>query len=178
MKNDANLTTHFSGISRREMLKALGTAGAGAMICTSYLPGQTSRGQGNPRRIDVHHHPTMPGERGAGPARWTTAIALEMMDKFGIETTIVSQPGSGGDAADGTEKGRAAARRVNEFHAKLVSDYPKRFGLFATIPYPDVEGSMRELEYAFGTLKADGVLLTSSVGSRWPGDPFFNPVWE
>ena len=37
---------------------------------------------------------------------------------------------------------------------------------------------MKELEYAFGTLKADGVGLMSSIGDKWPGDPVFKPVWQ
>jgi predicted TIM-barrel fold metal-dependent hydrolase len=127
----------------------------------------------------MHHHysPDAPDGRGkqAGTA-WTLAGALEAMDKHGIETTIISRPG--GQSEEGGEKARAFCRRTNEFAAKVVSDNPKRFGFFAVIPYSDTDGAMKELEYAYGTLKADGVGLMSSIGDKWPGGPVFRPVWQ
>jgi len=156
--------------SRRELLKMFAAAGAGALASTSALRAQT-----NPRRIDVHHHYQLPGA-GGNLAFWNPARALEEMDKNGIESTILSRPGGEGD--DGTEKARTFARKANEYAAKVVSDHPKRFGFFAVIPYPDADGSMKELEYAYETLKADGVGLMSSIGDKWPGDPAFTPAFQ
>jgi 6-methylsalicylate decarboxylase len=34
------------------------------------------------------------------------------------------------------------ARRVNEYKAELVREWPDRFGCFATLPLPDVQGSL------------------------------------
>jgi predicted TIM-barrel fold metal-dependent hydrolase len=95
------------------------------------------------------------------------------MDKHGIETSIISR--TSGETEEGGERGRAFARKSNEFAAKVVSDNQKRFGFFANIPYSDLEGALKELEYAYETLKADGVSLLSSIGDKWPGDPAFDP---
>src|SRR2546422_877899 len=154
--------------SRREFLKTLGVGGVG-LLPAARLLAQTT-GRANPRRIDVHHHFRTPFITDGPNRNWTPTASLEQMEKHGIATAMLSHPGDGG-LFDGTEKGRALARKVNEFGAKVVSDNPKRFGLLAVLPFRDVEGSVREIEYALDTLKADGFGITSNNGEVWPGDP-------
>jgi predicted TIM-barrel fold metal-dependent hydrolase len=139
-----------------------------------------------PRRIDLHHHFGPPawvadvrGRPLLQPAntRWTAEQSIEDMDRGGVAAAVVSITNPGlwfGDRAQTTR----LARACNDFGARLVQDHPTRFGLFAAIPLPDVDASLKEIEYAYDTLKADGVGLFTSYGDLWLGNQSFRPVME
>ena len=73
---------------------------------------------------------------------------------------------------------REVARICNEFQARIVLEHPSRFGSFALLPLPDVDGALEELTYALDILHLDGVGLFSSVSDRYLGDPLFDPVFD
>jgi hypothetical protein len=110
--------------------------------------------------------------------RWEPEKSVETMDQFGTETAMLSFVVPGQVIYDGSEKARSLARRANDYGAKLVSDHPKRFGLFACLPFRDVDASLKEIEYAFDTLHCDGIVLMTNTGDKWPGDPLFAPVFD
>jgi len=162
-------------MNKREFLAALAAFSAAPLWAQAPARGQ---------RIDVHHHVVPPeylaaiaGRRDNRVPDWSPARSLEEMDRAGIGTAMLSlvQPGVWfGDVAEG----RRLARMANDYGARLVRDRPGRFGLFATIPLPDTEGSLKEIEYAYDTLKADGIALMTSYGERWLGDAAFAAVWQ
>ena len=144
------------------------------------------------QRIDTHHHIMPPtwlkaaGERIMASAigiprgwmfDWTPEVSIEAMDQFSIGVTIgsVSTPGV---SFDGVAAGRALARECNEFGAKMILDHPTRFGIFAILPMPDVEGTLKEIEYSLDVLKLDGVCFMTNFGDTWPGDAKYREVFD
>jgi predicted TIM-barrel fold metal-dependent hydrolase len=70
------------------------------------------------------------------------------------------------------------ARYCNDYAAQMARDYPGRFGMFATVPLPHVDETLKEIAYAYDTLHADGIGLLTDYGDKWLGDESFQPVWE
>jgi 6-methylsalicylate decarboxylase len=141
-----------------------------------------------PARIDVHQHIVPPSWADALDVRgldsggwaipaWSPADAIAMMDEQGIATGILSVTAPGVRLDEDAASARALARSVNEYGAELVKDRPDRFGGFASIPLPDVDGALAETAYALDVLGADGVVLMSNAQGRYLGDPDFEPLW-
>lgn len=192
--------------TRRACLKFAGTIAAAALAPHAGLvvrargaPGalagslersrRSAQREGGPSartRIDTHHHVFPPpyidalsaGKQDAGIAKaWSVARTLDDMERAGVETAILSvtQPAVTFAPPDVASR---VARESNEWVARLVADNRGRFGSFATLPMPDVDGTLREIAYAFDTLKVDGVCLLTSYGDRWLGHASFAPVLD
>lgn len=175
--------------TRREFIAALSAAATGSLLPTLASSAQTSSPA---RRIDIHQHfvspsflSTLTAKNAIAPvpgfAAWkgySPARAVEALDRVGIATAMLSITAPGVWFGDAVEA-RKLAREMNEYAAaKMVSDHKGRFGLFAVLPLPDVPGSLMEVEYAFDTLKADGIGVLTSYGNAWLGDASFTPLLE
>ena len=151
------------------------------------------------RRVDVHHHFTSAGwfkELEAvnlvpnARIGWTPDRSIEAMDSTGTATALISTGQAGGaftpdrlrqrgvSEDQGAQAIRRLARESNEYGTKMVSDYPGRFILMASLTMPDVDNSLGELEYALDTLQAGGAFLPTSYGDIYIGDPSFTPLLE
>ncbi len=174
---------HEGTTVRREFLTGIVALGA-----TMLLPrGESEARMATPRphRIDVHHHHTPPPYVAAltarnipGPVRdWTPEKSIADMDKAGVATALTSITTPAMRFLNDADA-RKVARECNEYTAKLVADSKGRFGMFAVMPMPYVDATLREIAYALDTLKADGISLLTSYGDKWLGDAALAPVMD
>ena len=139
-------------------------------------------------RIDTHQHFVPPRyaewirEKGIRPGgvdlpKWSLSAALRFMDGHGIDTGVLSLSTPGVYFGD-RDEARRWSREINEYAAELVKDHPDRFGQFATLTLPDVDGALTEAEHALDVLGADGIVLLANNDGRYLGDPEFGPLLE
>ena len=141
-------------------------------------------------RIDVHQHfvPARYREEvhrcvgenpdGAGTLPlWSVEAALQLMSDQGIQSSLLSISTPGVHFGD-DQRAAVLARHVNEEGARLVSDHPGRFGLFASLPIPAIDLSLAEMRYAFDELGADGVALLTNAQGVYLGDAILDPVFN
>jgi 6-methylsalicylate decarboxylase len=170
-------------IDRARFLAGLG----GAALAATPVLVSAQAGSGA-RRIDVHRHLSPPFYQDAirgkytrpfppPLAGWTPERCLADMDAAGIETGVLSMPARPGMYFGDAAASRKFCRDCNEYMAGLKRTYPGRFGMFAALPLPDVEGSVAELAYALDVLKAEGIGVWTSYGEKYLGDPMFAPLW-
>src|SRR5258708_1672882 len=130
------------------------------------------------QKFDVHAHylpagpprPAAPGQYFlASPMpSWSPEMALDFMDRHGIETQMLSIP---------MPLPPPAMRQANIYGAELVKRYPGRFGLLAALPLTDVAAAMEEIAFAFDELSADGVILLTNYDGAYLGDAKFDGVF-
>jgi len=171
--------------SRRDfIIGGIAALGLGAAASTG-MPARLLA-QAKPHRIDTHHHLSPPAWvdalKKAGldtppVTSWTPQRSLDDMDTAGVATSILSAqtPGIG---FLGPTEAAAVARASNEYAKTLAANHPGRFGTFALLPMPHVDETLREIEYALDTLKADGVGFMTSYGDKFLGDVAFAPVMD
>ena len=142
--------------------------------------------------IDVHHHIIPDLYRlalheagidfsgGKKISQWKPEDSLAHMDALGMEKGIcsISEPVLYPLVARDRQKARELARSLNEYMAALKESYPGRFGGFAVLPMPDVEGSIREAEYAVKVLGLEGVGLLSNYENAYLGNREFSELFD
>jgi len=173
--------------SRRAFL-----AGAAALGAVATLPAEkTPALAGAPTKlIDTHHHYYPPAYQteqiGWQDQRkmahgvqdtWTREQDIAAMDKNGITTAVLSLASTPGTwFGAGPAKAHDWARLCGDFAAGMVRDRPGRYGLFAPLSMLDIDATLKEIEYAFDTLHADGINLQTNYGDTWLGDAKYQPV--
>ena len=143
-----------------------------------------------PRTIDVHAHYVPASYRAAlldnGHGQpdgfpqipdWSAEEHVAAMDRLGIATSLLSISSPGVHLAD-EPAARDLAREVNEAGRRAVVDHPGRFGLFASLPLPDVDAAIAEIAHCCDRLDVAGFTLLTNIGGTYLGDPAFQPVFR
>ena len=140
--------------------------------------------------IDVHAHFTTEAYIAAAKAaghvrpdgmpeqywpRWTAEEHLDLMDRAGIQKAILSISSPGVHFGDHTGA-RALAADVNDAAAAILHAHPGRFGFFASLPTPDVDGALPELHRGLDELGAAGIVLMTNSRGHYLGDDRFAPL--
>jgi 6-methylsalicylate decarboxylase len=183
MHHEGNGRCSHPRLPRRSVL-AGACACAGELVFGRGIAGALAQPAGPTGIIDVHHHVSPPqfvaaldkhklGERPM--LDWTPARSIEDMDRAGVARSITSITTPGVWFGDNGEA-RDLARACNEYAARLAQQHAGRFGTFASLPLPDIDGCLNEIAYAFDVLKVDGIGVMTSFGDKWLGDPSFAPV--
>lgn len=108
---------------------------------------------------------------------WSAEQHLAAMDRLGIATSLLSISSPGVHLGDEAAT-RDRAREVNEAGRRVVVDHPGRFGLFASLPLPDVDAAMAEIAYCCDHLDVAGFTLLTNIGGTYLGDRAFEPVFD
>jgi predicted TIM-barrel fold metal-dependent hydrolase len=162
-------------VSRRALLAGAAAVGAASVFSARGAHAQAAK----PKVIDTHHHFYPPAYQKAwmdwedarkiphfaSQVAWTRDKAIEELDKNGVATGVLSMASTPGTWFNLDAAGAGAmARTCNDFGAEMVRDHKGRFGLFATLSMIDIDATLKEIEYAFDTLHADGVGLQTNYG--------------
>lgn len=172
---------------RRLLTSALTSLGVAAIASGDHLAAfSQSAAPATKYRIDVHHHfapPTWVAAMKGNPllqtanTTWTPEKSIEDLDRGNGAAAVLSITNPGLYLGD---RGQAIrlARECNDFGAKVVQAHPARFGLFAAMPLPDVDATLKEIAYAYDQIHADGIGFMTSFGDTWLGNPAYRPVME
>lgn len=101
------------------------------------------------------------------------------MAETGIAKSFLSCSSPGTHLVPGNDKlARDLTREVNDYASSLKKQYPSKFGFFASLPLPDVEGTLVEIDYALDILDADGFVVMTNAHGTYMGDKTLRPVLE
>jgi 6-methylsalicylate decarboxylase len=183
--------------SRRHVLRTSLCVASGL---ASGLSLQSAQAATTPFRIDVHAHLIpdfyraalkaydVPNDGGLPPPAWSPASAVRFMDKFGIQTQVVSLSEPGLAFLPDAHTRDQMARQINDYMRDALIGVPpsspnfRRFGGFASMPLGALDDEQelalasQEARRAMLSLGLDGVGLYSSYRGIYLGDARLDPL--
>ena len=118
--------------------------------------------------IDVHHH-IVPQQapKSLNLPQWSIEEDSETMDRLGIKASLLSVPASGNSEM---------VHRINEHLAKLVQHNTKKYGFLASLSLEHIDSSLKQIEFDYHTLHADGFILPTNFNGLYLGSDALVPL--
>lgn len=102
---------------------------------------------------------------------------LRQMDLIGMDLMVLSVTSPGTQALP-PEQAVPLARQANDRLAAAVRAHPDRFAGFATLPTPDPQAAVQELERAVQDLGFRGAMINGRTGDRYLDHADFRPLLQ
>jgi predicted TIM-barrel fold metal-dependent hydrolase len=110
---------------------------------------------------------------------WSEESHLELMQDNSITKSRISISSPGVHLIPGDHAlSHELARQCNDFAHDLVKRRPQEFGFWASLPLPDVEGSLEEISYASDVLHANGIAIETNYYGVYLGHPSLDAIFN
>lgn len=123
-----------------------------------------------PSIIDIHHHAIFQNHHtNLKLPNWSIESDEEAMERMGISGALLSLPISGPVEA---------VRKINTGLAELSNFNCTKYGMLASLPMLDIDGSLNEIDFALNALSADGFILPTNFQGVYLGNEKLLPILE
>lgn len=158
-------------------------------IETKFMQNTNETYSSETKTVDIHHHILPPvyvkaleGSESADHFRveqgmWVPQASLDFMENHEISKAVLSVPDPG-THFDDRDLACYLARNCNEYGAGMIQDHPGKFAALASLPLPNVDDALKELEYAIDSLNLSGVILMSNINGIYLGDPCLESLFS
>ena len=113
----------------------------------------------------------------ATPANWDVDERVGLMERIGLDYQVLSLSIPMSYDGDAPTRLRLA-QLTNDRFAEAVRKHPKHFFAFASLPLPDIDASLKELERCQDELHTVGVGFGSNIRGMRLDDPHLAPIFE
>ena len=108
---------------------------------------------------------------------WNEEIQLMSMEKLEISYSVLSISSPHlhmGDAKEAIDVARAS----NEYGAGFMKKYPDKIGVLASLPLPEIDAAVEEVNYCKHKLQVTGFTLQTNSCGVYLGDSRLDPVMD
>ncbi len=139
--------------------------------------------------IDVHSHIVSQAylnvlkkhgkenEDGFPTPSWSIEEHLEYMNKVGITKCILSVSSPHfyfGDIDETIQLGKD----IDEEMSAYKKQYPNQFMFASSLPLPNINASIKAINYAYDVLDADAIKIPSNAHGLYPGNKKYEPLFQ